>query len=84
MEGLRDRLGLVTQEQYESIHIQANMLINTHEDKLWFEKFRALIAEAARLDQDEIDKLWEEHFQFVESMLYVQLGRPENIVITAE
>lgn len=84
MEGLRDQLGLVTQEQYKSIHIQANMLINTHEDKLWFEKFRALIAETVGLDQGKMDKLWEEHFQFVESMLYVQLGRPENIVIRAE
>jgi len=81
MEGLRDRLSLITQEQYESIHIEVNMLINTYEDKLWFEKFRALVAEAVGLDSDGIVKLWGEHFQFVESMLYVQLGRPENIVI---
>lgn len=83
MEGLRDQLGLITQAQYEAIHVQANMLINI-EDKLWFEKFMALVAEAVGLEQRNVAEFWEEHFQFVESMLYVQLGRPENIVITAD
>lgn len=84
LEGLRDRLGLLNQQQYEKIHIQANMLINTHEDKNWFEHFRSLISDETGLDKDTETKLWDEHFQFVETMLFVQLGRPENVMIAIE
>lgn len=84
LEGFRDRLGLLNQQQYEEIHIQANILINTYEDEHWFEHFRSMISQEIGLDKVAESKIWDEHFQFVETMLFVQLGRPENIVITID
>lgn len=84
LDGLRDRLGVINQQQYEKIHIQVNRLINTHEDKNWFEHFRSLVSEETELDKATETKLWNEHFQFVETMLFVQLGRPENVFIAIE
>lgn len=81
---LRDDLHLITQDQYAKIHTKANTLINTHEDVEWFERFKEMIATEKNTDDLFVRKLLQENFQFVETMLMVQLGRPENIVITAD
>ncbi|MCY1458891.1 hypothetical protein D9M71_763130 [compost metagenome] len=81
---LRDEKQLLTQEQYAEIHVKTNILINATEDKEWFEKFKTLISEQLNIDKPTTNDLFKTNFQFVETMLMVQLGRPENIVIIAD
>ncbi|WBH66165.1 hypothetical protein PALA11_04433 [Pseudomonas aeruginosa] len=76
------RQKILTQSKYEEIHIIANELINLREDKQWFEKFRKIIQLELEASDEYLRKLWDERFSFVESMLFVQLGRPENLTIT--
>jgi hypothetical protein len=82
LEGLRDEHQLLTQEQYEKLHMQANISINMHEDEKWFEKFKASVCQVIGYDQAQGKIMWDANFQFVDTMLFVQLGRPENIVIS--
>lgn len=81
---LRDDKKLLDHNQYAAIHIKTNMLVNTHEDKYWFDKFKSLVAEELELEELAANELFQQNFQFVETMLMVQLGRPENIVIIAD
>ncbi|MEN5091366.1 CHAT domain-containing protein [Pseudomonas protegens] len=80
---LKDEMRLLSEEQYCRIHVDANMLVNLNEDRSWFEKFKASICEVLGYDQEQGDLLWRNNFQFLDSMLFVQLGRPENIIITS-
>lgn len=82
LESLRDEHKLLSHELYEKLHVQANISINMHEDKMWFEKFKTSICHALGYDEAQGKIMWEVNFQFVETMLFVQLGRPENIVIS--
>lgn len=81
---LRDDKKLLDHNQYAAIHIKTNMLVNTYEDKYWFDKFKSLVAEELKLEDLAVNELFQQNFQFVETMLMVQLGRPENIVIIAD
>lgn len=81
---LRDDKKLLSQNQYASIHIKTNILVNSLEDRGWFDKFKLLIGEELKIDRCAINDLFLQYFQFVETMLMVQLGRPENIVIIAD
>ena len=81
---LRDDKKLLDHNQYAAIHIKTNMLVNTYEDKYWFDKFKSMVAEELELEELAANELFQQNFQFVETMLMVQLGRPENIVIIAE
>lgn len=82
LESLRDEYKLLSQEQYEKLHVQANISINKHEDENWFDKFKSSTCKIIGYDQAQGKKLWDTDFQFVDTMLFVQLGRPENIVIS--
>lgn len=81
---LRDDMKLLSQAQYADIHIKTNVLINSLEDREWFDKLKLFIGVELNMDIDAINELFLESFQFVETMLMVQLGRPENIVIAAD
>ncbi len=82
LEVLRDEQKLLTHEQYDKLHMQANISINMHEDVMWFEKFKASVCQDLGYDEAQARKMWDVNFQFVDTMLFVQLGRPENIVIS--
>ncbi len=84
MTYLRDDKRLLSQAQYAAIHIKTNVLINSLEDREWFDKFKLLIGAELKIDERAINELFLQSFQFVETMLMVQLGRPENIVITSD
>ncbi|KAF1310443.1 hypothetical protein BLX42_14170 [Pseudomonas sp. SG-MS2] len=81
---LRDEKKLLSQNQYAAIHIKTNILVNSLEDRGWFDKFKLLIGEELRIDMQAVNELFLQNFQFVETMLMAQLGRPENIVIIAD
>ncbi len=78
---LKDEMKILTNEDYNRIHIEANMSINAREDKHWFEEFKGSVCEALKYEKEQGDLFWKTNFQFLDSMLFVQLGRPENIII---
>lgn len=78
---LKDEMQMLTKEDYDRIHLEANMSINAYEDKYWFEKFKASICKVLKYEKERGDLFWKTNFQFLDSMLFVQLGRPENIII---
>jgi hypothetical protein len=78
--GMRDKLKLIDDEQYREIHTQTNYLINSPTDN-WQDKFIGVIEGLTELDEEKVRSIIYDNFQFVETMLYSQLGRPENIII---
>ncbi|ABM04808.1 hypothetical protein Ping_3111 [Psychromonas ingrahamii 37] len=77
---MAEDMKMLTKEQYRDIHNQANYIINSNAPE-WTSKFISLISEKIGKDESEVKELIADNFQFVETMLYSQLGRPENIII---
>ncbi|EGR2435238.1 CHAT domain-containing protein [Vibrio cholerae] len=71
---------LLTKQQYIEIHNEVNYIINSGQDD-WTKKFISLISDKIGKDESEIFDLINEECRFVDTMLYSQLGRPENIII---
>ncbi|WP_027251967.1 CHAT domain-containing protein [Photobacterium halotolerans] len=80
LQYMAGELNVLTKQQYIDIHNETNYIINSGE-KNWTKKFIATISEKTGKDESEIIGLINENCQFVDTMLYSQLGRPENIVI---
>lgn len=78
--GMRDNLKIIDDKQYTDIHVKANFLINLPTVN-WQDEFVGIMEEFTELDESKVRSLISENFQFVETMLYSQLGRPENIFI---
>lgn len=78
--GLHNDLKLITDNQYKEIGKKANHIINSYTPN-WTEEFLEVIKDEASIDPDTMKKIIEDNFQFVDTMLYSQLGRPENIAI---
>lgn len=76
--------GMLSQEQYKKIHEEINASINFTQNNNWFENLINLIAVETNKERNFISSIFQEKFQFVETMLMVQLGRPENIMITLD
>ncbi len=62
------------------ISYQSNYLINS-EHPNWYENILELIAEESHKTVDEIKELISKYAQFPESMKYIQMGNPEQILI---
>lgn len=77
---MASELKILSTRQYVDIHNEANYLINSNTPN-WTKEFISLISKKTDRDESEILGLINENFQFVNTMLYSQLGRPENIVI---
>ena len=90
LKGMMDNLKLINDDQYMTISAKSNEVINipfghytkSSPSKKWQDEFVKLIESNTGLSEVEIKKVLDDHFQFVETMLYSQLGRPENIFIT--
>lgn len=78
---MEQELKILTEEQYMDIHNQVNYIINSNAPE-WTNKFVTLLSDKTDRDETEIIELISDNFQFVETMLYSQLGRPENILIS--
>lgn len=72
--------GFINGEQYRKLHVRANVLINSG-TKNWFEGILKFFEDEFYIESAEVVNLIREKFQFVETMLFSQLGRPENIVV---
>ncbi|WP_431481924.1 CHAT domain-containing protein [Pseudomonas thivervalensis] len=82
LDSLMGEHKLLTQAQCDSIRLEVGVSIDVEEDEMWFEKFKASICNVIGYDDEQIKNMWDLNFQFVDTMLFVQLGRPENIVIS--
>ena len=71
---------LIVESQYEQLHMDANLSINSKEDD-WIDKFFAAVRGATGLSEASFNDMLLRRYQFVDTMLFVQLGRPENIMI---
>lgn len=80
LRGLRYDLKLITDKQYYDIHCNSNYMINSYCPN-WTEEFLNIIECETSIDKEEMKKIIQDNFQFTETMLYSQLGRPENIAI---
>mgnify|MGYP000454036122 CR=1 FL=1 len=75
-----DELKILSPENYRKIHIKLNLYINTSSIE-WNNQLKLMLQAECQLSNDELDDIFMNKLQFVDSMLYTQLGRPENIVI---
>lgn len=82
LQDLMHRHKILTEKQYQKIHLKANNDINSSEPE-WLSNLQDGVIKATGKTHVEVKALWAEHFQFVETMLFVQLGRPENIIIVS-
>lgn len=83
LRDLRHTRKLLTEEQFHDVHLKANMDINSGEPG-WLDNLQRGVIVATGKTDVEIKALWAKHFQFVETMLFAQLGRPENIIIVSD
>lgn len=68
-----------TEKQYKEIGYMFNHFINS-EDAAWYEKSLMVFSDHTGIDLSRINNVLSEGF-FCETLKYVQLGNPENIVI---
>ncbi|RMN27166.1 hypothetical protein ALQ62_01752 [Pseudomonas coronafaciens pv. zizaniae] len=80
---LRDLHGdakLLSEDQSRRLGIEANVWINS-EDPEWLQKIKASIHAATKLDEVAFSTMWHNRNQFVDTMLLVQMGHPEDIMV---
>lgn len=80
LRDLQNEVRAISSAQYQQMHIDANTWINSG-DPAWIDKLFANVMSATGMDKDAVRDLWTRRYQFVETMLLVQLGHPENIMI---
>ena len=72
----------INETQFRKLHFEANTAINAGVQD-WLESLQQGVIDAAGMAEGDVRKIWAARYQFVETMLFVQLGRPENIVIVS-
>ncbi len=70
----------IDKDAYLRISYQSNMFINSNNPS-WYEDVLELIAEESGFTIDEVKKLISKYAQFPESMKYIQMGNPDQILI---
>ncbi len=70
----------INSDASNDIEIRTAMLINYYKED-WYDSFIGNLSGAINKPVDEVKKMIDAKYQFTETMLYVQLGRPENIII---
>lgn len=75
-----DVKNLITLEDYKEIHIDTNTSIN-YKKLDWFQSLISQISLKSKIKVNDIETIVREELALTETMYYVQLGSPENIVI---
>lgn len=75
----RDSYRWISDEEYKQIHLEVNYAINSFNPE-WFEVLIRKVAESSESDKGSVQRAIDE-IGFVETMNYLQIGRPENIII---
>lgn len=70
---------------YQDVHLKLNTVINSSRSgKEWSEKFPEILSDYIGKSKLETLELISDRYFFTETMLYNQLGRPENLVFIHE
>lgn len=75
--------GRLNDEQKKRCHLNANLSINSGASD-WIEEIQRSVMDSAGMGEGEMKDLWRRRFQFVPTMLFTQLGRPENILVEGD
>lgn len=73
----------INETQFRKLHEEANMAINASVPD-WLEKLQQGVADSAGIVLGDVRNIWATRYQFVETMLFGQIGRPENIFIVSD
>lgn len=73
----------INEIQFRKLHEEANMAINASVPD-WLEKLQQGVADSTGIALGDVRKIWAARYQFVETMLFAQIGRPENIFIVSD
>lgn len=77
---LRFRLRLITEEELIAIQFECHKIIELNKDQ-WEILFFNEITQRTSIKKEQWNELLFKYYQYVETMLYTQLGRPEHITI---
>lgn len=73
---------MLEEDDFIRIHIESNTLINTYNEN-WFEYICQKVSDINNFSLNDVYDLVSEKY-FFETMNYIQIGRPENILIDLE
>lgn len=74
------RRDFISEDQVREIHLASNLDINSF-DSAWHANLMKSLQVATGIPVEKFKGLIESDFQFVDTMIWTQLGRPENIVL---
>jgi hypothetical protein len=77
---LHFRLKLITTDSLQKIQFESHKIIESNVDQ-WELLFFAEIIKNSSIKKEQWNELLIKYYQYVETMLYTQLGRPEQIAI---
>jgi len=80
LRAFKDDFNFISSEDYMDIHNNVNMKININ-DEFWFDYLIERVSTIANKTPQELYSLISKELPFVETMYYLQIGRPENIII---
>ena len=83
---LRDLLDVrqaINETQFQQLHYDANMAINAGTQD-WLENLQQGVIDATGMTESDAREIWSTRYQFVETMLFGQLGRPETITFVSD
>jgi hypothetical protein len=80
LRDLHEDAKLLSDEEIQRLGTEANVWINS-EDPEWLQKLKSSIHTATGLNETDFSAVWRNRNQFVDTMLLVQLGHPEDIMI---
>lgn len=83
LRDLHKVLKAIDEAQFHKLHCDVNIAINSHAHD-WLERLQQGVVDASGMTKGEVHKIWSERYCFVETMLFGQLGRPENIAIVSD
>jgi hypothetical protein len=83
LQDLHEVRKTINEIQFRKLHEEANMAINASVPD-WLEKLQQGVADSTGIALGDVRKIWAARYQFVETMLFGQIGRPENIFIISD
>lgn len=75
--------GLLESDAGMQICQRANGYINSFSSE-WFRQFTDDVISETCMSEEELHKLLDDDYQFVETMLYSHLGQPEDLIIVKD
>lgn len=83
LNDLHEECKAINKAQYSKLHQDAIRSIKVS-DSDWLEKLQQGVVDSTEITLVDVHKIWAERYHFVETMLFGQFGRPENIIIVSD